>query len=91
VALLDGPEAGGIIPGWPGLPPDQLVVFRSEILAPGLLLACADDGVHELMVGDLVYRQVSRSQLLELPPLEPVVPGAAYTFVRHVAAPAEAK
>jgi hypothetical protein len=86
VRLLDGPEAGGTILGYKGEPPDEIVVFRTQMLAAGTLVCGPVDGT-ELLSGDLIYRKVSRSSLLDNPDFKAhpnVMAGCAYKFVRAV-------
>lgn len=85
VRLTDGPEAGGQVVGWPGEPPDQIVVFRATMVGGGRLVCCADDGEHPYLPGDAIYKKVSRSDLFDHPDFKGhpnVMPGCSYTYVR---------
>lgn len=83
VRLLDGPEAGGEIPVLePYDPPDLITVFRTEHVQEGRLVF---GGADRQMIGDLIYRLVSKSQL-PYTASERVMRGAQYVFVRKVEA-----
>lgn len=91
VKLLDGPEAGNAILNWPGEPPDDIMVFRTQLAAPGVLVCAPVDNEHGLLNGDHIYRKVSRSELLDRADWKPhpnVMPGCGYVFVRTVKAEA---
>jgi hypothetical protein len=85
VKLIDGPEGGNAILGYKGEPPDHIIVFRTQVLAEGTLVCGPDKG--EYISGDLIYRKVSRSSLLDNPKFKGhpnLMAGCAYNFVRAV-------
>lgn len=87
VKLLDGPEGGNAILGYQGEPPDEIVVFRTRIAAPDVLVCAGTDNKHGLLDGDHIYRKVSRSVLLDRADWKDhpsLMPGCSYVFVRTV-------
>jgi hypothetical protein len=85
VKFLDGPESGNTVMGYPGEPPEQITVFRTQMVAEGSLICKEDDG--DYLRGDLIYRKVSRSALFDNEAFTGhpnVMPGCAYKFVRAV-------
>jgi hypothetical protein len=82
VKLLDGPEAGEAILGYKGEPADRIIVFRTRVLAEGTLVCKDDDG--QYLPDDLLYRKVSRSELLDRPDFTGhpnIMPGCGFEFV----------
>jgi hypothetical protein len=85
VLLIDGPEAGNVIFGYPGEPPDEIVVFRTQIVDAGTLVCVPD--ADSYLPGDLLYQKVSRSDLFDRPGFKGhpnLTPGCGYLFVREL-------
>ena len=86
IRLIGGPEDGQTIMGYKGEPPDLIVVFRTQMIAEGTLVACPEEGADQLP-GDLLYRKTSRSELFDNPKFKGhpnVMAGCEFTFVRLV-------
>lgn len=79
VKLLDGPEGGNAIVNYPGEPPHEITVFRTQIAAPGVLVCAGIDNKHGLLPGDHLYR-------IQAPTL-PEAPGFAIQHARAVYGP----